>query len=76
MAGVERQRIRDTFGRRGFSGRTLGAAVDRVPLAYGVLPATCLIVEVDFAGVSRLPAHSIDGDRLQAKIGHRLAPSV
>jgi hypothetical protein len=62
MAGVEGQRRRDTSAQRSLSGRTLGAAFDPVPLTYGVLPATRLIVEVDFAGVSRLPANSVDGD--------------
>jgi hypothetical protein len=77
MAGVEGQRmIRGTSARRGLSGRTFGAAFDPVLLAYGVLPATCLIVEVDFAGVSRLPANSVGVDRLKAKIGPRLAASV
>jgi hypothetical protein len=76
MAGVEGQRIRNTFARRGFSGRTLGAAFDPVPLTYGVLPTTRLIFGVDFAGVSRLPANSMGGDRLKAKIGRRLAHSV
>jgi hypothetical protein len=76
MAGVEGQRIRDTFARRGFSGRTFGAACQPVPLTYGMLPTTYLIVEVDFAGVSRLPANSVDRDRLKAKIGQRLAHSV
>jgi hypothetical protein len=69
MARVERLRIRGTFARRGLSGRTFGAAFDPVPLAYGVLPATRLIVGVDFAGVSRLPANSGGGDRLKAKYG-------
>jgi hypothetical protein len=76
MAGVERQRIRDTFARRGLSGRTFGAACQPVPLTYGMLPTTYLIVEVDFAGVSRLPANSGGGDRLKAKIGRRLTHSV
>jgi hypothetical protein len=74
MAGVEGQRIRDTFARRGLSGRTFGAAYQPVPLAYGVLPVTRLIFGIDFAGVSRLPANSGDGDRLKAKVRHRLAP--
>jgi hypothetical protein len=69
MAGVEGQRIRDTFARRGLSGRTFGAAFDPVLLAYGVLPITRLIVGVDFAGGSRLPANSGGGDRLKAKYG-------
>jgi hypothetical protein len=69
MAGVEGQRIRGVFARRGFSGRTFGAAFDLVSLAYGVLPPTRLIVEVDFAGESRLPANSGGGDRLKAKYG-------
>jgi hypothetical protein len=54
MAGVERQRIRGTSARRCLSGRTFGAAFDLGLLTYGVLPATCLIVGVDFAGVSRV----------------------
>jgi hypothetical protein len=76
MAGVERQRIRDTFARRGLSGRTFGAAFDPVPLAYGVLPPTCLIFGVDFAGGSRLPANFVRRDRLKAKIRSGLAHSV
>jgi hypothetical protein len=55
MAGVERQRIRGTSARRCLSGRTFGAAFDLGLLTYGVLPTPCLIVGVDFAGVSRLP---------------------
>ena len=73
MAEVERRRIKGIFARRGLPGRTLGAASDLGPLAYGVLPATCSMVEFDFAGVSRLPANSGGGDRLQAKIRPRLA---
>jgi hypothetical protein len=76
MAGVEGLRIRDTFGRRGLSGRTFGAAFDPVPLTYGVLPATHLIFGIDFAGVSRLPANFVKRDRLKAKIRSGLAPSV
>ena len=51
----------------------MDAAFDLGPLTYGVLPATCSMVEFDFAGVSRLPANSGGGDRLQAKIRPRLA---
>jgi hypothetical protein len=76
MAGVERQRIRGTFARRGLSGRTLGAAFDPVPLTYGVLPTTRLIVGVDFAGGSRLPANFVRRDRLKARIRSGLTPSV
>jgi hypothetical protein len=61
MAGVEGQRIRDTFARRGFSGRTFGVAFDPVPLAYGVLPTTGLMGAADFAGGNRLPANSGGG---------------
>jgi hypothetical protein len=76
MAGGEGQRIRGTFARRDFSGRTFGAAFDPVPLAYGVLPATRLVFGIDFASVSRLPANSMGEDRLQAKVRPRLANSV
>jgi hypothetical protein len=69
MARVEGLRIRGIFVRRGLSGRTLGAAFDPVPLAYGVLNTTRLIFGVDFAGVSRLPANSGGGGRLKAKYG-------
>jgi hypothetical protein len=58
MAGVERQRIRGTFARRGLSSRTFGAAFDLVSLAYGVLPSTRLMGAAEFASVSRLPANS------------------
>jgi hypothetical protein len=69
MAGVEGQRIRDTFARRGLSGRTFGVAFDPVPLAYGVLPTTHLMGAAEFASVSRLPANSGGGDRLKSKYG-------
>jgi hypothetical protein len=76
MAGVEGQRIRDTFVRGGLSGRTLGTAFDPVPLTDGVLPTTRLMVGVDFAGGSRLPANFVRRDWLKAKIRSGLAPSV
>jgi hypothetical protein len=69
MAGVEGQRIRGTFARRGLSGRTFGAAFEPVPLAYGVLPTIAWFFGIDFAGGSRLPANFVGGDRPRAKYG-------
>jgi hypothetical protein len=62
MAGVEGQRIRGTFARRGLSGRTFGLACQPVSLVAGVLPTSWLMAAAEFASVNRLPASFVNGD--------------